>query len=172
MSPPSTKGDEIHLKLTGQKQGVIKGESTAKKHDGEIEVYSFAWGVGSAPISSGKGKPTISSVTITKPIDRSTTNLVNASLNNELITSATISWSKSSGAGTPDDFMIITLTNAYIVSVQFSSIHSEAGTGMGHETVVIAFQKINIDYSQQNAMGLLQAAGSMSYNVPGAGGGS
>ncbi len=165
--PTQSKRDyEIHLALVGQVQGAIKGESTSKAHLQEIEVYAFDWGVASAPITAGRGKPTLSSVTITKGVDRASTNLVSAALNSEVMKTATISWSKSTGSNTTDDFLTITLTNAYVASVHIASGGPSVAKGMGAEIITLSFQKIDISYKQQTGMGLVQAAGSVSWNIP------
>src|SRR5258708_14646833 len=36
---------DMFIKLTGVRQGWIKGESADHKHKGEIEVMSYTWGV-------------------------------------------------------------------------------------------------------------------------------
>ncbi len=166
--PTQSKRDyEIHLAIEGQKQGTIKGESTSKAHLQEIEVYAFDWSVACAPITAARGKPTLSSVSITKGVDRASTNLVSASLNSEMIKTATISWSKSTGSNTTDDFFTITLTNAYVASVHITSGGSSVAKGMGAEVITLSFQKIEISYKQQTGMGLVQAAGSISWDIAG-----
>ncbi len=164
--PTQSKRDyEIHLAIVGQAQGTIKGESTSKAHPQEIEVYAFDWSVASAPITAARGKPTLSSVTITKGIDRASTNLITATLNSEVIKTATISWSKSTGSNTTDDFFTITLTNAFVASVHITSGGPSVAKGMGAEVISLSFQKIEINYKQQTGMGLVQAAGSVTCNI-------
>jgi type VI secretion system secreted protein Hcp len=165
--PTKSRHDyEIHLAMQGQKQGKITGESQSKAHYQEIEVSVFTWGV-ATPTSTGlpAGKPSLSGVTITKSVDRASINIINASLSNECIKTATISWSKSTGFNTTEDFFTVTLTNAYVTSIHLSSGASGDSKGMGSEVVTLSFQKIDIDYKQQTAAGLMQAAGSISYSI-------
>lgn len=156
---------ELHLDL-----GSIQGESESNLHKNEIEISSFSWGVSSSAIRSAAGspkggKPTVSEITVTKEFDKSSPQLYNAVWTNQLIKTAKISMSKTTGGGKPEDYMVITLTNVYITSVQARSSKDLPEHQMGAETVTLNFQKVSIDYKVQLASGLLASGGSASYDL-------
>lgn len=160
---------EIHLKMQGNQQGVFKGESSSKAHSDEIEVAAFSWGMSrlqaGAQSSTKVGRPSIQAVTITKYVDSASIQIMNALLTNETIKTAVISWSKSSGANTTDDFFTVKLTNAAVVSVQVSADSEHGGEGMGSEVVTLSFQRFDVDYKKQSTMGLMQSAGQSGYDL-------
>lgn len=156
---------ELHLDL-----GAIQGESQSSTHSQEIEISSFSWGTTSSAVRSAAGspkggKPTVSEITVTKQFDKASPQLFNAVWTSQLIKTVKISMSKSTGGGKPEDHLVITLTNAYITSVQASSSKSLPEQQKGSETVTINFQKVSIDYKVQLASGLLASAGSAAYDL-------
>jgi type VI secretion system secreted protein Hcp len=162
-SHPSTY--ELHLDL-----GSIQGESQSALHGQEIEISSYSWGTSSSAVRSAAGspkggKPTVSEITVTKQIDKSSPQLFNASWSNQLIKTATIAISKTTGAGKPEDYFVITLTNVYITSIQQSHSKDLPAHQTGSETVTLNFQKVNIDYKVQMGSGLLASAGSAAYDL-------
>jgi type VI secretion system secreted protein Hcp len=154
---------EGHLNL-----GQIQGESNSAAHPNEIEVVSFSWGLSNAAVRSAQGgttkggKVTINEITLIKHTDKSTPLLFNAVATCQKFPKAIISLSKSTGGKKPEDYLTVTLTNAYIGSLQLSSPSVGA---MGTETIVINFQKIEMDYKLQNAMGILVSASSANYDL-------
>ena len=154
---------EVHLNL-----GAIQGESASSAHPNEIEVVSFNWGLSNSAVRSAQGgtskggKTTVNEITLTKHTDKSTPLLVNAVASCQKIPTAKISVSKSTGGKKPEDYLIITMTNAFIGSLQLASPSIGA---MGTETVTINFQKLEIDYKIQNAMGILAGATTASLDL-------
>jgi type VI secretion system secreted protein Hcp len=156
---------EIHLNL-----GSIQGESQASTHSQEIELMSFTWGatnvaVRSATGTSKGGKPTVSEITVTKQVDKSSPQLFNAVVAATLIKTATISVSKSTGGSQPEDYLVITLTSVYITSYQSGASKDHPPNQKGFETVTLNFQKISIDYKVQLTSGLLASGGSASFDL-------
>jgi len=156
---------EMHLDL-----GSIQGESQSSTHSDEIELLSFSWGASNAAVRTATGttkggKPTVSEITVTKQIDKSSPQLFNALVSSTLIKTATISLSKSTGGGNPEDHLVITLTGVYITSFQSSTSKDLPPGQKGCETVTLNFQKISIDYKVQLASGLLASGGSASYDL-------
>jgi type VI secretion system secreted protein Hcp len=154
---------ELHLNL-----GSIQGESESSLHSQEIQINSFSWGATNSAIRSAAGstkggKPTVSEITVTKDLDKATPQLFNALVGSTLIKTATISMSKSTGGGKPEDHLVITLTGVYITSIQMTS--SKEHLTKGVETVTLNFQKVNIDYKVQLASGLLASGGSAAYDL-------
>ena len=154
---PASNGVEIHLDLAS-----IQGESPSSTHSNEIEIVSFQWGVSNSPVNTKDGvikggRVSMTEITLTKAFDKASVQLLSAAATGKIFKTATISWSKSTGRKTPEDFMTITLTGVLITSVQQSS--SRAGEGLGTETVSLSFDKVQLDYKVQGKDGLLTSAG-------------
>lgn len=117
-----------YLRLTGAKQGEIKGSVVQKGQEGKIMVIAFEHGIstpGQGASSSRKaasslptGKCQHSAIAITKEIDQSTPLLLSALVNNEKITTWELQFWRPAETGSAVQFYTIKLTNAYIVSIQ------------------------------------------------------
>jgi type VI secretion system secreted protein Hcp len=156
---------ELHLDL-----GSIQGESTSSTHSQEIEISSFSFGATNSAIRSAAGspkggKPTVSEITVSKQIDKASPALYSALVNSQKINTAEITMCKSTGVGKPEDYVTITLTNAYITSIQTSSSKDLPPNQKGAETVTINFQKIDFAYKIQLTSGLLAAGTSWQYDL-------
>jgi type VI secretion system secreted protein Hcp len=161
--PAAGSAYEIHLDL-----GSIQGESSSTAHPNEIEIGSFSWGVSNSPVNTGGGfvkggKVSMTEITVTKFFDKASVQLLKAAATGQILKTAKITWSKSTGGKKPEDFMTITLTGVLISSIQQSS--SRGGEGMGTESVTLCFDKVNVDYKTQERTGLLISAGQMSYDL-------
>ena len=161
--PSAASGIEIHLDL-----GSIQGESQSSAHKDEIEIASFQWGISNSPVNTKDGvikggRVSMTDITLTKAFDKASVQLLSAAATGKIFKTATISWSKSTGNKTPEDFLTITLTGVLITSVQQSS--SRAGEGLGTETVSLSFDKVSMDYKVQSKSGLLTSAGQMTYDL-------
>ena len=86
-----------------------------------------------------------------------------AAATGQILKTAKITWSKSTGGKKPEDFITITLSGVLVSSVQQSS--SRSGEGMGTESVTLSFDKVNVDYKTQEKTGLLISAGQMAYDL-------
>ncbi|MGD1101859.1 MAG: type VI secretion system tube protein Hcp [Terriglobia bacterium] len=161
--PAIRSGVEIHLDLAS-----IQGESLSLAHKDEIEISSFQWGVSNSPVNTKDGatkggRVSMTEITVTKFFDKASVQLVKAAATGQILKTAKISWSKSTGDKAPEDFLTITLAGVLITSVQQSS--SRSGEGMGSETVTLAFDKISMDYKVQSKSGLLTSAAQMAYDL-------
>jgi len=162
--PAAAGGEfEIHLDL-----GSIHGESSSTAHSNGIEISSFSWGVSNSPVNTGTGaikggKVSMTEITLTKFFDKASVQLLKAAATGQIIKTAKITWSKSTGGKKPEDFITITLSGVLVSSVQQSS--SRSGEGMGTESVTLCFDKVNVDYKTQERTGLLISAGQMSYDL-------
>jgi type VI secretion system Hcp family effector len=102
-------------------------------------------------------------ISLTKAFDKATVQLLKAATTGQIFKTAKITWSKSTGGKTPEDFLTITLTGALITSVQHNSTRS--GEGVGTEIIALSFDKISMDYKVQGKSGLLTSAGQMAYDL-------
>ena len=116
---------DMFLKIAG-----IDGESSSKKHEGEIQLLSFSWGLSQSSSTggtgSGAGKVQVKEFTFVKEIDKSSPKLMEACCTGEHIHDVTLTL--SSGAATkgspPEKYMTIKFNDVVI-----SSYQTGGGTG-------------------------------------------
>ncbi len=129
----------------------IKGESTLTDANfkDKINIHSWAFGASLASYTDGTnqkrtfGKPEVSSISITKAMDLSSTGIFQACIAGTNLTTVKLYILQEEG-GKFDLFYSITLTNALIESYQVST--------SGHvpsESLSITFTKIELAYKQQ-----------------------
>lgn len=147
------------------KIGDIKGESLDDKHKDEIELVSFSWGVTEAPAAAGRStsRPQFSELHITKLVDKASPLLFLACASGKHLKEATLSVRRA--AKTQIEYLKIKLTDVIVTSVQFSS----GGEDVSHESVSLAYEKIELNYTPQTARGLpgqsIKAGWDLSRNV-------
>jgi len=151
---------EYHLKLDG-----ITGESTASKHTGEIEVFSWSWGASNPTSISGTGlsagKVSIGDINVSKPVDKSSAKLLELCSTGKHIATGVLTCSKSTGDKNPADYLTIKLTEIHISSFQAGG---SQGDSTGSESVSLAFGSFEYDYKVQGKDGTLTAAGTAKYD--------
>ena len=113
---------EYHLKF-----GSIKGESAATKHKEEIELLSWSWGASNPTTIAGSGmsagKVSMSDLSFTKRVDKSSPKLLELCVTGKHVDDATLTCSKQTGEKTPDDFLTIKLKEVYVSSYQTGGSH-------------------------------------------------
>jgi len=141
-----------YLRITGQKQGVIKGSVTQTAHAGSILVHSYSHEIIS-PRDPQSGLPTgkrqSQPVSLVKEVDTSSPHLLLALTTNENLTTVQIQFwqtgaATGTGAGTETQLYTVTLTNASIASIEQSmgsNINSPAETVL-QEEITLVYQKI------------------------------
>lgn len=147
------------------KIGAIKGESQDDKHKDEIEVLSWNWGLsqlGSIGTGGGggMGKVSFSDLTFSHHVDKATPNLMKACATGEHIKEAKMTVRKS--GKTPQEFMLITMSDVFITRVEPSVQSGEAGIS---EIVSMRFGKVDLEYKPQKANGSLDAGIHFKYNI-------
>ena len=152
---------DIHLKLNG-----IKGESTSVQHKDEIEVQNWAWGVtGGSPApgggGGGAGRATFSDLHFTHRVDRASPELWKACATGRHIRDAVLSVVRP-GAGT-QDYLVVKLSDVSVTSVSLSDAAGD--TLVPHESVGLAFAKVEYAYKPQNPNGSLGAAVEFKFNL-------
>jgi type VI secretion system secreted protein Hcp len=152
---------EYHLKF-----GSIKGESAATKHKEEIEVMSWSWGASNPTTIVGTGmsagKVSMSDLSITKRVDKSSPKLLELCITGKHVDEATLYCSKQTGQKTPEDFLTIKLSEVYVSSHQCGG---SSGEDVGSESLSFTYGKINYDYKQQDKSGTLTSAGNVEYDL-------
>ena len=136
---------DMFLKIDG-----IPGESTDAAHPGEIAVMSYSFGVSTSGGSAGS--PNFQDFHFVSQLQKSSPKLFLACASGQHIPSAILSVRRTNN-GFPDFYKVI-LSNVIVTSFE------EGGTADSVETVPLEqislnFAKIEIDYSVQDAKGVL-----------------
>jgi type VI secretion system secreted protein Hcp len=140
-------GLPAYMTVKGQSQGDIKGEVSQKGREGTIRVLAFSHEVIS-PRDAASGLPTgkrqHKALIITKEIDKSTPQLMQALVNNENLPTLTLKFYRPSSTGMEDQYYTIKLTNAAISGIKQYMAYSEGTglTGKHLEEVSFTYQKI------------------------------
>ncbi len=143
------KGD-MFLLVEGKMTGVIKGESVDSARAGEIDITGWSWGMESQAAMPGAGsglKTSLSQLRISKLVDRASTALMTVMRTNEVIKRAVLTVRKAGKV--PIDYFTLTIRDGRIAS-------HEVGSSGGPELVEqlsIAFEKIEVEYFEQDEKG-------------------
>lgn len=141
----------------------IKGEAANPNFKDQIAIRSFSWGgeqassMGIASGGSGAGKVTMHPLSVTKEVDKATSPLFNAMSVGTHFDTVTLSAIK---AGATKPYLVVTLSNAFIASLQFS-----ASDEVPVESVSMTYGEICIEYWQQDNKGTLTSTGKKCFNV-------
>ena len=135
---------EIFVTIKGQKQGLIKGDSLVKGHEGQIVATSFDYDVKSPrdPATGlATGKRQHSPITLRINSSATSVHLFQALVTNENLTSVVIEFWAASDVGGLLPQKRVTLTNASL-----SDLHQRANAAKAtwQDDVSIVFQKIEL----------------------------
>ena len=150
---------DVFMKLSNG----VKGESKDAKHPDEIEIYSWSFGASNSGTmhegtGGGAGKANLSDFTVSKRVDSSSNMLLYWCYSGTHFDSATITIRKA--GGTQLDYLIYTLKNCLITSVQ------QSGSGeSGQEAVSINSAEVDFSYAQQKDDGSLDTAKTVNWNT-------
>ncbi|OOG55024.1 hypothetical protein B0E47_09370 [Rhodanobacter sp. B05] len=155
---------DMHLELKGGSV-TYTGESKHKKHAGKIQLLAWSWGMSQSGSfghgsGGGAGKANIQDISVTKYLDKSSTQFMKALTTGAHADSAILYVSKA--GGTQDDYLKITLTSVMITSY---STGGSGGEDMLTENISLAFAKFDIAYSTQDDKGKVSEAGTVQYSV-------
>ena len=139
---------DIFLKLDG-----IEGEARDDKHQKEIDVLSWSWGMsqsGTAHMGSGagSGKVAVQDLHITKFIDKASPNLMKYCCNGKHITKGTLVVRKA--GENPLEYLKLDLEEIIVTSVTTGGTGSEDRLT---ENVSLNFAKFTHIYTPQSASG-------------------
>ncbi|MCX7102376.1 MAG: type VI secretion system tube protein Hcp [Methylobacter sp.] len=131
----------------------IKGESKDHKHKEEIDVLAWSWGLsnsGNAQTGggAGAGKVNVQDLSITKYIDKSTTDLFLSTCNGQHYGTVTLTVRK---AGTnPVEYVKITMNEVLVTSL---STGGSGGEDRLTENLSLNFAKVKVEFTPQKADG-------------------
>jgi type VI secretion system secreted protein Hcp len=141
---------DVFLKI-----GDVKGESKDSKHEGEIDVLSWSWGVsntGSGALGGGHGagKANFGDLSFMHALDKSSPVLMKACAMGDHFKDATLV-SRKAGKG-QQDYLIVKMKEVFITSVQPSGSSEHP-----MESVSMSFGHVDLEYKAQKADGSLDA---------------
>jgi type VI secretion system secreted protein Hcp len=152
---------EYHLEIKE-----APGESASTKHKGQIELLSWSWGASNPTTIVGEGmsggKVSMSDLSFTKRVDKASPKLLKLCVTGDHAKEATLYCSKQTGKATPEDFLIIKLTEVYISSFQ---VGGSAGEDTGTESLSVSYASIDYDYKVQDKDGVLKSGGEVQYDL-------
>ena len=139
---------EYFLRIDG-----IPGESTDKKHAGEIAVESFAWGESNpgphgAGGGGGAGKVQMQGLHVTARTSKAGPQLLLACAAGTHLKSAVLS-ARRAGSKQPGDFLTFSLSDVLVSDYQIGGTEAEPP----RDAVSLIFAKIEIEYKVQKADG-------------------
>jgi type VI secretion system secreted protein Hcp len=152
---------DYFLKIDG-----ISGESKDSKHKDEIELVSFSWGLAETGSSrSGGGsasRPQFRDFEFTMKVNKASPQLFLATASGKHLKEATLSVRRAGKAQL--EYLKITFTDVLVTSYQ------QAGADdLPHEVVSLAFDRIDLQYTQQASSGaggqVVKAGWDLSRNV-------
>jgi type VI secretion system secreted protein Hcp len=151
---------DMFLKIDG-----IKGESVDDKHKEEINVLAWSFGMsnsGSAHLGSGagSGKVNVQDLSVTKYIDKSSTDLMLAACNGKHFGEANLYVRKAGEK--PLEYLKIKLTDVLITSV---STGGSGGEDRLTENLSLNFAKFNVEYTAQKKDGSSDKTQSMGWDI-------
>jgi type VI secretion system secreted protein Hcp len=149
------------------KIGDIKGESTDKKHDKEIDVLAWSWGISNTGTThqgggGGAGKASVQDLSFTKYADAATHALLLAASNGQHYKKANLVVRKAGGKGAPIEYIKIEMDEVLITSV---SCGGSGGEDRLTENVTLNFAKVKYEYTPQKPDGSPDSTKEMIYNI-------
>ena len=141
-------GSDIYMSVSG-----VTGDGSSVGGAGTIEVSSFSWGASNASSTAGAGtsagKVKVSSITITKSVDRASPSFFKSACVGAHYPTVTLAVRKAGVAGTaPSDSMQIVLSNVFVSSYSMSG---GGGDEVPTESITLNFTKIQMIYAPQGA---------------------
>ena len=137
----------------------IEGEAKDSAHKNEVDVLAWSWGCtqsGSLAMAGGggSGKVSVQDLSLTKYIDKSSTNLFLKCCNGKHIPNAVLTVRKAGES--PVEYCIITMEPVMITSY---STGGSGGEDRITENITLNFAKVKVEYTEQLKDGA--AGGSM-----------
>jgi type VI secretion system secreted protein Hcp len=149
---------DVFLKI-----GDVKGESKDSKHEGEIDVLSWSWGVSQTGSMShggggGAGKANFSDLNFMHALDKASPVLMKSCAMGDHFADATLV-SRKAGKG-QQDYLIIKMKEVFVTSVQPSGSSEHP-----MESVSLTFSHVDLEYKPQKADGTLEAGVHFIYDI-------
>ena len=155
---------EMFLKLTG-----IEGESTDAKHQGEIDLLAWSWGLsreapptGGGGGGSGAGSPRIENISIQKLVDLASPLLLSFSAQGKHISDGTLTTRKAGKSASRGEFLLFRMTNVVVTSVH---VVASKDDNVPTENITLNFAKLEFGYRPTKPDGSLGPERSFKWDV-------
>lgn len=151
---------DIFLSVDG-----VKGESADDSHKEEIDVLSWSWGMSQSGTThigggGGAGKVSVTDLSVTKYVDKSSTVLMKGCCNGKHYEEAVLTLRKA--GETPLEYLKITMTEVLISSI---SIGGSGGEDRVTENITLNFAKYKAEYLPQKKDGSGDAAVEVGWDI-------
>lgn len=151
---------DMFLKLDG-----IDGESVDHKHEAEIDVLSWSWGLtqsGTTHVGrgGGAGKVNVQDISITKYIDKATPTLMSKIARGTHIPEAILTVRKA--GENPLEYLVITMTDVIITSL---STGGSGGEDQLTENITLNFAEVVTSYVPQKTDGSGEPAVEFGFDI-------
>lgn len=154
-------GSNMFLKMSS-----VTGECQEDGHKGEIEVQHFSEGVhntasGGTGMGGGQGISEFHDFSFSCKLEKAVGTLMKFCADHKPIAESVFSAVKMGGTGASYAYLIITLTNARVSHVDLTGQVNQ----LGEAAVVLNFEKIKIEYKEENASGGAGASSPITWDV-------
>jgi type VI secretion system secreted protein Hcp len=152
--PLAANADNMFLKVTGQKSGLIKGGVIQKGREDSMKVTEYSYSIVS-PRDPASGLPTGKRMhkpfVITMELDKASPLLFNALATNENLTTVELhlfrpTMGAMAGTGVEALTMMFKLTNANIASFSYKTVEAAGKAPVVMVEVAFTFQKIEMTW--------------------------
>ncbi|OYW67579.1 MAG: Hcp1 family type VI secretion system effector [Bosea sp. 12-68-7] len=143
----------------------IKGESTDKKLEGNIDISSFSWGLSNAGTHAvgtggGKAKASFQDIHFTAPTSKASPNLAQACANGKHIKKAVLHVRKAGEQ--QQEYYTLTLEDLLVSSYQSGD---SSGGGDATDQFALNFAKVKYEYCSQKKDGTLDPPVTMTWDL-------
>lgn len=147
------------------KIGDIEGESTDGKHEKEIDVLSWSWGMSQSGTThmgggGGSGKVAVQDLTLTKYVDASTHALIKACCDGSHYEEAKLTVRKAGKEAL--EYIKLTMKEVIVTSVQTGG---SGGEDRLTENVTLNFAEFKLEYTPQKPDGTGDSAKEAAWNI-------
>lgn len=154
---------DMYLKIDG-----VPGEATASGHEGQIEVSGFSWGLHQEGdlhrgTGGGMGKAAIHDLSITKSLDKSTSQLIKAGIGLQSYKTATLIC-RESGGDKKINYLEIEMSDVLITNYNVGS-NPAAPHAKPSENFTLQFAKFKLKYTGQKNDGSADKVAEVSYDI-------
>lgn len=137
------------------KIGDIKGESTDRGHENEIDVLSWSWGMSrEAAVSGGggAGKVNFKEISVAKELDKSSPKLAETCVVGTPHANATLTLTRTPVAGSdqPVEYLVIHMSDVLVTSVSFGEDCDDSDNSRTPEKVTLTFSQVEMIYTPQD----------------------
>lgn len=143
----------------------LKGEAQDKTHKEKMDILAWSWGMSNSASGhmgggAGSGKVNVHDISVTKYIDKASTDLMKYCCSGKHFDKATLIIRKAGDK--PLEYLTITMNQIFVTSI---STGGSGGEDRLTENVTLNFSKVKVEYKQQDEKGGMGASPSMTWDI-------